>query len=130
MTRRSTLALLGVIALQACGGGLAVGRDRAVISREELATDDIATLSAYDAVQRLRPGWLSPRGASSVSGSANRFPGVMLSNNVMDDVAILHTLPVTDVESMRYLDARDATTRFGTGYVNGLIEIFPRTGSR
>ena len=132
MTRSSTIVLIGAVLIAAAGcasGATAPTRDRAVISRAELTLDAVASLSAFDAIQRLRPGWLDPRGAASLSGET-RFPAVLMSNTVRDDIAVLHTLPVDDVESIRYLDARDATTRFGTGYVNGLIEILPRTGPR
>jgi hypothetical protein len=36
---------------------------------------------------------------------------------------ILRSVSVANVEEIRFLDARDATTRFGTGYVSGAILI-------
>ena len=33
----------------------------------------------------------------------------------------------SDVQTIRFMEGRDATTRFGTGYVNGLIVVTTRT---
>ena len=137
MARTCTLALVGaiLIALPGCASGPAEGvattrRDPDVITRDELAEQSIVSLSAYDAIQRLRPNWLRARGATSIVGSGDRFPGVLINNTARSDIEVLRTLATTDVESLRFVGAADATTRFGTGYVNGLIEVLPRVGGR
>jgi len=33
-----------------------------------------------------------------------------------------------DIETMRYLSASDATIRYGTGYIGGVIEVTMRRG--
>jgi hypothetical protein len=138
----SRLALVGVILLAPAGCASApeeegfateraapVRRDPAVISREELADQSIVSLSAYDAILRLRPAWLNPRGTASLSNTGDRLPAVLI-NNSRRTVDALRSLAVADVESLHMVEARDATTRFGTGYVNGLIEVLPRVGGR
>jgi hypothetical protein len=141
MARTCTLALVGaiLISLPGCAGGAAEGvaaegvatarRDPDVITREELAQQSMVSLSAYDAIQRLRPNWLNPRGATSIVAAGSRLPAVLI-NNTRQNAESLRTLAVSDVESLRFVEARDATTRFGTGYVNGLIEVVPRVGGR
>jgi hypothetical protein len=38
----------------------------------------------------------------------------------------LKSMRTTDIETIQFMDSRDATTRYGTGYVNGLIEVRTR----
>jgi hypothetical protein len=140
MARTCGLALVGVIlmSLFGCAGapaatradGLApTRRDPTVITREELEAQDIVSLTAFAAIERLRPRWLNARGTTSVGGG-NPFPAVLIGGVVQNDLAALRRLSVGDVESLSLVAARDATTRFGTGYVNGLIEVVLRTGRR
>jgi hypothetical protein len=35
----------------------------------------------------------------------------------------LRTISARDVQYVRFLSAPDATTRFGTGYISGVIEV-------
>ena len=74
MTRTCTLALVGaiLISLPGCAGAPANGlapirRDPTVISAEELTAQDIIPLSAFDAINRLRPRWLTRRGTTSLA---------------------------------------------------------------
>ena len=120
-----------LLSLACAGGGQAApSRDADLIERIELEGDGIASLSVYDAIQRLRPAWLRPRGATSVSNSGGPLPAVLVNDSPRRDIEILRSIGVADVAELRYIDARDATTRFGTGYVNGMIEVRSRTGSR
>lgn len=105
--------------LSACAagssGGTSGGGD--TITQEELAT--VSNLSLFDAVQRLRPRWLQPRGGQDL-------PRIMMNGSQMGGVEVLRGMQATDVQSMRFLDAQDATTRYGTGYTGGAIELVSR----
>jgi hypothetical protein len=35
----------------------------------------------------------------------------------------LSRIPSTNIESIQYMNATDATTRYGTGYAGGLIRV-------
>ena len=73
-------------------------------------------LSAYEGVQRLRPRWLQVR--------TRLEPMVHIDGAVRSDgLADLRSLRCTDVQEIRYMSPSDATTRFGTGYGNGLILV-------
>jgi hypothetical protein len=98
-----------------------VRRDPNVVTAEELA--DLTELSVFDALQRIRPSWVRSRGATSVMGGGDGLPVVMVNNVTHDSVDILRQLRSAEVTVMRYVSGVDATTRFGTGYVNGLIEV-------
>ncbi len=44
------------------------------------------------------------------------------------ELADLNRMSTADIETMRYLSASDATTRYGTGYIGGVIEVTMRSG--
>jgi len=46
------------------------------------------------------------------------------------DFDILHSLRAGNVESLRIMDGPDATTRYGTGFVNGIIHVTMPAGRR
>jgi hypothetical protein len=106
------LVLAGCASGSTGGGG---GGD--VLAAEDLAT--VSNLSLYDAIQRLRPRWLQPR-------AGQPLPRVMMNGSQMGGVEVLRGMQATDVSSVRFLDARDATTRYGTGYTGGAIELVSR----
>ena len=116
------IALLTVVLLPACAstGGGGTRRDRNLLTAEELAPMNNRPL--YEAIQRLRPNWLRARANTSISVMGDVYPAVRVDNawQTVDD---LRSLQTSDVEEARYIEARDATTLFGTGYVNGIVDI-------
>lgn len=104
------------LGVTACATGSSDGRAtgrRDLLTAEELA--EHPQLSAYEAIERLRPTWLqSRRGEGPPRAVLDRSPV---------DRSFLRSLRATEVESMRLLSAGVATTRFGTGYPAGAIEI-------
>ncbi len=124
--RRPALPLLVVFAaLLAGSGGCATGAgatsssggSATVISRDQL--EPLAHLSAYDAVQRLRPTWLRARGSEGP-------PVIILDGSPMGGPDVLRTIQAESVARMVYVNGRDATTRYGTGYGGGAIEVTTR----
>lgn len=90
-----------------------------VILEDELTA--VPELNALEAIQRLRSGWLRVRGAASFS----RPQGIRVYVNGMarGGVEELRALRATNIESMRFLSGRDATTRFGVDHTNGAIMV-------
>jgi hypothetical protein len=87
------------------------------ITEEEL--EPIAQMSAFEAIQRLRPRWLQSR--------TGRFPTVHVDGSVRSGgEEILASIKCSEVQEMRYMGAADATTRFGTDYADGVILITTR----
>lgn len=132
MTRRAAL-VLALLMLAGCGGAAAggpttPGRNSNLITDAELTDEALSSLSVYDAIMRLRPNWLRSRGATSIGGAASQYPAVLLNGTVDQSLSSLGSIRVSDVGLLRYIDSRDATTRYGTGLVNGLIEVTLRTG--
>ena len=93
------------------------------ITRAQL--EALETMSAYDAIQRLRPTWLQSRGPTSLAGGPT-LPQVHINDSRSRSLEELRTLPVTEVEMMEFRSASDATTLYGTGYPGGVIEVRTR----
>lgn len=128
MVRREfILALsLGAFALAGCASAGAGGSRPSTnrITREELQR--LEPLSAYEAIERLRPRWLQSRGMSSLRGGPT-LPRVHLDQSPLESLDALRSLSVSEVEYMEFRSAADATTRYGTGYPGGVIEIRTRS---
>lgn len=104
------------------GAGKSAGAPRTLLLADEIQASAVSG-SAYDAVRRLRPEFLRNRGARSL-GDARPEPLVVYLNGVMaGGVEALNQIPATDVRSIRYLNGRDATTRYGTGHGGGVLEV-------
>ncbi len=122
MRRLRIIAPLAVLALlTACASSGQSGqsggtrRSTNLITSEEWQGQSVTT--ALDAVRRLRPGWLQPRGQTGL-------PAVFRNNARWgDDPRSLENLLLTEITEIRYMNGRDATTRFGTGYPGGIIQV-------
>jgi hypothetical protein len=125
MPRRPLLIVaLAATTLSACSttaAGPMGSADR--ITRAQL--EALETMSAYDAIQRLRPTWLQSRGPTSLSGGPT-LPQVHINDSRSRTLDELRTLPVTEIEMMEFRSASDATTLYGTGYPGGVIEVRTR----
>ncbi|MCZ6916234.1 MAG: hypothetical protein O7I93_05625 [Gemmatimonadetes bacterium] len=119
MRRLRIIAPLAVLALlTACassGQSSGTRRSTNLITPEEWQGQSVTT--ALDAVRRLRPGWLQPRGQTGL-------PSVFRNNTRWgDDPRSLETLLLTEIAEIRFMNGPDATTRFGTGYPGGIIQV-------
>ncbi|MDT8342043.1 MAG: hypothetical protein RQ751_11070 [Longimicrobiales bacterium] len=115
--------LMGGCAAGGSGGGSESGFN--VITREDLA--ELHRLNAYQAVRRLRPQWLEARGLDSFY-STNEVV-VYQDGTRMGGVNFLRSLRVNDVATLRFLDSRAATTRYGGGHPSGAIMVTTRGGA-
>lgn len=111
-----------VAACSSTGGATGPRRDPNLITAEELT--EYATLSALDVVRRLRPRWLTGRGQGS--GGMNRPQVLQDGARLGDPENALRSIAVSDIESIRYLNASDATMRYGTNFPGGAIVVTSR----
>jgi hypothetical protein len=123
-SRTLVIVALAALALSACTttGGRALGSNDQ-ITRAQL--EALESMSAYDAIQRLRPTWLQSRGPTSLAGGPT-LPQVHINDSRSRTLEELRTLPVTEIETMEFRSASDATTLYGTGYPGGVIEVRTR----
>jgi hypothetical protein len=112
--------LLIVLALAACAGSGRSGppRDPNVITLQEL--NEVSDRSAFDAIERLRPRWLTVRGRN---GS---LPGVIWDGRPNYRIEVLRSMPLEQIKEMAFVSAIDATTMYGTGYSGGAIQVTSR----
>ena len=127
-------SLLLVLVLAGCGAAATAsgGGNSNLITSEQLREADPEGLSVYQIIQRDRPLWLrAGRGAPTLGNAAGGAVSSAFARVVVDGVAHggfddLRSMRGSDIDEIRYLNARDATTRFGTGYVSGAILVRTR----
>jgi hypothetical protein len=81
------------------------------------------TENLYDAINRLRPSWLSSRGPTSVTNSTPTEVSVFMGGSFLGHSEYLKEIRVLDVTEVRYWDAGSASARFGVGHPRGVIEL-------
>ena len=87
--------------------------------------EQLTERNAYEAVATLNRRWLqSRRGASLTSGPA--FARVVVDGVARGELDSLRQLIIGNIETMRYLSAANATTKYGTGFPGGVIEVTTR----
>ncbi len=82
--------------------------------------------SVYEAVRALRPRWLQARSGASIRSPQRQTPRVYLDGRLFGSVEQLWTLLPGEVGELRFMSASDATTRFGTNHVAGVIVVTTR----
>lgn len=97
------------------------GSGRNYITQEQLAASNVVNL--YQAIEKLRPQWLTTRGPTSLTDATPTEPSVHVDGNMAGGLEYLRQLNVTDVGVVRFWPAGEAAARFGMGHPRGVIEI-------
>jgi hypothetical protein len=131
------LGLAAVAAACSSAGGAVGGGSPDLITREQI--EELTDENAYQVVQRLRPRWLRPRSQASLGTPSRRdpsgvgtqpptppMPEVFVDNVRRGPVESLAQISLNEIEQMQFIDATDATTRYGTGYISGIIHVLTR----
>lgn len=117
------LAAMSIGWLAACAT-MSVRQDPAeenYLSGEELAGSNSRTV--YEALERLRPQWLTSRGPVSATDPTLARPNVYMNGARIGDLDYLRQVNVIDVGGVRFWTAAEASARFGMGNPRGVIEI-------
>lgn len=124
----SILLLLAsvVVPLSSCAttGGTGSGGSTRILTAEQIA--DLPVITAYEAVQRVRPHWIRTRSSPTMANPQPALAVVYVDGVRMGDVGELRRVQANEVEQMEYLSASDATNRFGTGHQGGAILVTTR----
>ncbi len=122
------LLLVGFGALSACSvPRVSSGRnhDSQLITEEEVIAS--AGTTAYEVIHNLRPNFLSYRGETSFDKRSSRpYPNVYVDDQPFGTVAILQSIPSSDVSTIRLYRSWEATTKYGSGNAGGVIAISTR----
>jgi hypothetical protein len=99
-----------------------------LITEEEIAFLGGTVQTAYGIVQRLRPAMLRVRSGNASGGSSGDVGSndiaVYLDNQRMGGgVRALDDITLSQIKEIRYLNASDATTLFGTNNAAGAIQV-------
>ena len=114
--------------------GCATGEATATRSRGSnvITAEEARETSAYDAyqvVQLLRPVWLRPRAAPSLTNPGASYARIYVDNvPLAGGIRDLRNVASGDIFEIRYITPVDATTRFGTGHSGGVIMVITRRG--
>lgn len=118
-------------AVMACGGS---GASPSTTPRPTRGPSDLITeaeinagvyQNALEIIQALRPNMARPRGTTA---TATPVPVVPYMDGVrMQELSALATIPASRVKEIRYINANDATTRWGTGHTSGVILVTTKT---
>lgn len=128
MVRIASIALLAaLIAGCASTGQSTQNGNRDLITSEEVAEASNSTNTAYALVQRLRPHWLRKRGRHSIENPG--YIRVYVDGSRYGTPQDLRNLNVENVASLRFLNAAQATNRYGTGHDHGAILVFTKDGN-
>ena len=102
------------------------GNSRLIV-RAQLA--ELPGETAWEAVERLNRRWLrSQRGASFTPdrGVVYNYPKVVVDGISRNELEELRRISTESIENMRFISAADATTKYGTGFMGGAIEVTTR----
>ena len=133
--RRLALVAVAMSLVTGCasggGGGAQTGATRG--SRDLIVSAELEEgefTNVLEAVQRLRPTWLRPRGATSTRTLGSSGVVVYINNVRAGGLSRLESMPVDMVKELRYVDSREATFRWGTGHTGGAIEVISKASGR
>ncbi len=94
-----------------------------VISDEEIVAVAANTSTAYDIIKKLRGNWFSSRGKTSLMGTSNSDPTVYVDDQAYGPISSLRSIPASQVTQMRIYRSWEATTKYGTGNMGGVIAV-------
>ena len=125
MRARSLVATTMTWMLASCAASAARGgAARAVLTQEQLAATN--SQNVYEAVEKLRPEWLTSRGPTSVTDPTPTVASVYTGGTMLGKADYLREMRILDVTEVRYWNAGQASARFGMGHPRGVIEIVRR----
>lgn len=101
------------------------------ISSSQLITEDeidaSRAASAYEVIQKLRANFLTYRGETSLTkGQSTPYPTVYVDGMEFGPITSLRNIPASEVSTIRLYRAWEATTKYGTGNMGGVIAISTR----
>lgn len=94
-----------------------------LITQAEIEGTHLETI--YDVIERLRPNWFRTRGGRSefTAASASGMLKAYLNSSPLGDINTLRSIQSASVKQVQFLNAADATTRFGTNHDSGVILV-------
>ena len=103
------------------GGGGDTSRPAGATTNRIVAAElaEVGQIDALQAINRLRPRWTAVRGGAD-------SPVLYVDGSRRSSLSDLSSMRATDIQTMEFMSANDATTRFGTGHTGGAIMVTTR----
>ena len=95
-----------------------------VVTRAELA--EVGTGSVYDAIVRRHGLFLKDRGRTSIYGKNTPRAVVFIADTEYGQIETMRNLPAERYEMVRYYPDTEASAKFGSQYMGGVIQLIPR----
>src|SRR5687768_3028631 len=121
-----TSIVLALVILAGCTSGPApvreLGfRERTILTAEEIQNARTPSWTVWELLTQLRPEYLRSRGQSSLRNIGPSTPVVYVNEMRFGEIESLRTMNAEQVLRVQYVNAADATTRFGTDHFGGAI---------
>ena len=103
-------------------------RSQDIIVEAEITASASEAGNALQIIEKLRPQMLRSRGLGSptdVTGESAR-PKVYVDNVAYGDLGTLTNLTANQIKEIQFINSRDATTKWGTGHMGGVILVTTR----
>ena len=113
------LLLMAIGCARSSGGGApstatTASRGSDVITAQELADASVSAGDALEAVRRLRPRFLATRGSGSIRIASAGSVHISVNGGPLLTLTELSRMRPGEIAEIRYLNATEATQRFGT----------------
>lgn len=95
-----------------------------LITEQEIVASGAQT--AYDAIKKLRSNFLASRGRTTLNNTSSDDPTVYVDDQIFGPLNTLQQIPANQVFEIRLYRAWEATTKYGTGNMGGVIAVFTR----
>lgn len=82
--------------------------------------------NAYEVIERLKPSFLASRGPTDLTNASPTLPNVYVDDVPYGPMSTLTTIAATDIAMIRLYRAWEATYKFGTGNMGGVIDVYTR----
>ena len=131
-----------VLSVALAGVGATAGaqdKPKNLQNRNRIEADEVraqAPGSLHQLIQSRRPHWLATRGLATMQTRTTTDPTfetttaslapeiiVYVDGSRVGSQSVLRSIQTDEVDSLEYLNAQDATTRYGTGHPYGAILI-------
>jgi hypothetical protein len=104
--------------------GPAAPRKANLLTAAEIVSTGADVGTAYDAIARLRPIWLTSRGAVSFNTPGTEFPVVFVDGQKYGELNSLRNIPAYQVTEARFYTSAESGGIFGLlGGTAGVIEV-------
>ena len=128
MRVRVVSAVVVMVAILGCASGGSAPTSRRsgsldVITQADIEARAADATTALQIIEKLRPQMLRSRGVASPNDMGSTQPRVYVDNISFGEVGSLANVNASQIREIRYINARDATTQWGTGHMGGVILV-------